>query len=393
VSTSLTKALRILVVLGEGPASLDELATALEVHKTTVLRLLRTLADEHFVHRDDHHRYRLGSRLFELSSRGLDQREVRTVAAPHLHAFNRAHGHTVHLSERDDGEIVYIDKLESLDNVRMASRVGLRGPVHSTAAGKVLLADLPAAERNRVLDDVDFPARTPHTITDRDAYLAELARVREQGWAQDREENEASINCIGAPVRGPAGTAVAAVSGVRADHRRRLRPADGAGPVTAGRHRDDLPRPSAGARPERIPPHDHRRQRHRDHHRRTRPRAHLQPGRAQGRPAAGLRAGPDGPGDEAVHRAGRRARPDAAGPWRTSARSWRRAAPSVGDVLMFRVYLTEREHFSAMNDAYGEFVSRHVPDGAALPARTTVFVGLPHAEMLVEIDALAAPAA
>jgi len=212
MSTSLTKALRILVVLGEGPASLDELATALEVHKTTVLRLLRTLADEHFVHRDDHHRYRLGSRLFELSSRGLDQREVRTVAAPHLHAFNRAHGHTVHLSERDDGEIVYIDKLESLDNVRMASRVGLRGPVHSTAAGKVLLADLPAAERNRVLDDVDFPARTPHTITDRDAYLAELARVREQGWAQDREENEASINCIGAPVRGPAGTAVAAVS-------------------------------------------------------------------------------------------------------------------------------------------------------------------------------------
>ncbi len=66
---------------------------------------------------------------------------------------------------------------------------------------------------------------------------------------------------------------------------------------------------------------------------------------------------------------------------------------SVGDVLMFRVYLTAREHFSAMNDAYGEFVSRHVPEGAALPARTTVFVGLPHAEMLVEIDALAAPAA
>ncbi len=212
MSTSLTKALRILVLLGDGPASLDELATALEVHKTTVLRLLRTLADEHFVHRDDHHRYRLGSRLFELSSRGLDQREVRTVAAPHLQAFNRAHGHTVHLSERDGDEIVYIDKLESLDSVRMASRVGLRGPVHSTAAGKVLLADLPAAERNRVLDEIDFPTRTPNTITDRETYLAELARVREQGWAQDREENEASINCIGAPVRGPAGTVVAAVS-------------------------------------------------------------------------------------------------------------------------------------------------------------------------------------
>lgn len=62
---------------------------------------------------------------------------------------------------------------------------------------------------------------------------------------------------------------------------------------------------------------------------------------------------------------------------------------SVEDVLMFRVYLTKREDFAAMNDAYGEFVAQHVPSGV-LPARTTVFTGLPHEEMLVEIDALAA---
>ena len=61
---------------------------------------------------------------------------------------------------------------------------------------------------------------------------------------------------------------------------------------------------------------------------------------------------------------------------------------SVEDVIMFRVYLTQREDFAAMNEAYGEFVAEHVPSGV-LPARTTVFTGLPHAEMLVEIDALA----
>lgn len=61
---------------------------------------------------------------------------------------------------------------------------------------------------------------------------------------------------------------------------------------------------------------------------------------------------------------------------------------SVADVLMFRVYLTDRAHFGAMNEAYGEFVAQHVPDGS-LPARTTVFAGLPHEVMLVEIDALA----
>ena len=61
---------------------------------------------------------------------------------------------------------------------------------------------------------------------------------------------------------------------------------------------------------------------------------------------------------------------------------------SVEDVVMFRVYLTDREHFAAMNEVYGEFVATHVPSGQ-LPGRTTVFVGLPHEVMLVEIDALA----
>jgi reactive intermediate/imine deaminase len=61
---------------------------------------------------------------------------------------------------------------------------------------------------------------------------------------------------------------------------------------------------------------------------------------------------------------------------------------SVEDVIMFRVYLTSQDDFAAMNEAYGEFVSEHVPSGV-LPARTTVFTGLPHDEMLVEIDALA----
>ena len=139
-------------------------------------------------------------------------REVRGIAAPHLTAFNREHGRTTHLSELSGSEIVYIDKLESHDQLRMASRIGLRAPVHSTAAGKVLAADLSPAELESVLAGATFARMTPSTITSRDEFLAELARVREQGWAHDREENENSINCIGAPVRSASGRAVAAVS-------------------------------------------------------------------------------------------------------------------------------------------------------------------------------------
>jgi len=96
--------------------------------------------------------------------------------------------------------------------VRMVSRIGLRAPVHSTAAGKVLLADLPRAELEAILADLELPRITPNTITDRDAFRAELTTVRQQGWSRDREENEPSINCIGAPVRSASGRAVAAVS-------------------------------------------------------------------------------------------------------------------------------------------------------------------------------------
>ncbi|HET6562424.1 MAG TPA: IclR family transcriptional regulator [Marmoricola sp.] len=212
MSQSVGRALQILIQLGDGPANLDELAAATGVHKTTVLRLLRTLAQEQFVVRDSSHRFYLGSRVFELSSRALDQREVRRVAGPHLAAFNRKHGRTTHLAVLEDGEAVYIDKLESHDQIRMYSRIGLHPPLHSSAVGKVLLADLPEAERTDIVSHLSMSPTTPNTITDPDTLLAELDAVRQQGWAHDREENEPSINCIAAPVRGASGRTVAAVS-------------------------------------------------------------------------------------------------------------------------------------------------------------------------------------
>jgi DNA-binding IclR family transcriptional regulator len=212
VSQSLARALQILVRLGEGPAGLDELAAVTGVHKTTVLRLLRTLADHQFVFRDGAHRYHLGARVFELSSRGLDQHEVRRIAAPHLSAFNRRYGRTTHLAVLEAGEVVYVDKLESHDHIRMHSRIGVRAALHATAVAKVLLADLPVDQLRELVAGMDFPVRAANTITDPAAFLAELEQVRRQGWAQDHEENEPSINCVAAPVRGASGRVLAAVS-------------------------------------------------------------------------------------------------------------------------------------------------------------------------------------
>ncbi|WP_214411587.1 IclR family transcriptional regulator [Sphaerisporangium fuscum] len=212
MSQSLARALSILVDLGEGSRSLDDLAALLGVHKTTALRLLRTLEEERFVYRDSAYRYRLGSRLFALSSRALEQRPVRGVAGPHLARLNQTTGHAVHLGAYEDGEAIYIDKYESRHPVRMYSRIGLRMPLHCTAIGKVLLAGMTRTEREKAAAGIEYRAFTPNSIADARSLLAELDRVAAQGYAVDHAEHETFINCVGAPIRDAAGGVVAAVS-------------------------------------------------------------------------------------------------------------------------------------------------------------------------------------
>lgn len=213
MSQSLSRALRILAELGEGERSLDELAATLEVHKTTVMRLLHTLEAERFVRRDERHRYQLGSRLFALGTAALAQRAIRDVAQPHLNRLSaETGGQAVHLATFENGAAVYLAKVESTSSVRMYSRIGLPAALHATAVGKVLVAALPPGEREAVIAGIDFQPFTARTIPDADAYRAVLARTREQGWAEDAAEHEDFINCVGAPVHDETGRVLAAVS-------------------------------------------------------------------------------------------------------------------------------------------------------------------------------------
>ncbi|MGY2061872.1 IclR family transcriptional regulator, partial [Nocardia gipuzkoensis] len=107
MSQSLQRALIILTELGEDARTLDQLATRLGVHKSTVLRLLQTMEAQRFVTHGSDHRYTLGARLFELANRSLERRDVRTVARPHLEALNAQTGQTVHLATYESGEAIY----------------------------------------------------------------------------------------------------------------------------------------------------------------------------------------------------------------------------------------------------------------------------------------------
>ncbi len=212
MSQTVDRALSILIDLGTGPKTLDQLSTLLDVHKSTALRLLQTLEAQGFARHDDRHRYRLGPRLFALAHQALDEIDVRRVSAPHLAALNQTHGHTVHLATYVDGAVVYIDKYDSRHPVRMNSHIGAVAPAHCTAVGKVLLAGLPLDRRKAAVSRLGFERYTPNTITDADLFLDELERVAAQGHARDHAEHEDYINCIAAPVRDAAGNVLAAAS-------------------------------------------------------------------------------------------------------------------------------------------------------------------------------------
>ncbi|MFF7448747.1 MULTISPECIES: IclR family transcriptional regulator C-terminal domain-containing protein [unclassified Streptomyces] len=212
MSQTVDRALSILPLLAEGPADLGQVADRLGVHKSTALRLLRTLHEHGMVYRQSDQRYRLGARLIALAQEAMENLDIREIAHPHLVRLNEQIGHTVHLAVHEEDEVLYIDKVESRYPVRMYSRIGKPVALTVAAVAKLLLADLHAAERRALAEKLDYPLYTSRSTPNAPAFLRELEQVREQGWAADLGGHEESINCVAAPIRGADGRVVAAMS-------------------------------------------------------------------------------------------------------------------------------------------------------------------------------------
>jgi DNA-binding IclR family transcriptional regulator len=111
-----------------------------------------------------------------------------------------------------DCEVVYVEKIDSYQTLRMYSQIGRRSPMYCTGLGKALLAYLAPHELKVFLKRKELHRHTEHTLTTSKALLAELEQIREQGYALDNEEHEEGIRCVAAPVFGFRGQAVAAIS-------------------------------------------------------------------------------------------------------------------------------------------------------------------------------------
>jgi DNA-binding IclR family transcriptional regulator len=191
---------------------ISDLAERLELHKSTVHRFLVNLEHAGLVERSARGgRYRLGLRLFELGNLVLQRMDLWDEALPYLEGLVRDTGETGHLAVLDGGEAIYIERVEARRALRIPSAVGRGYPAHATNLGKVLLAYVEPDELERIVADRGLAGFTTNTITDLDRLRAELAGIRERGYAIDNEEYDEGLRCIGAPVGDHTGRVVAAL--------------------------------------------------------------------------------------------------------------------------------------------------------------------------------------
>ncbi|RPI25088.1 MAG: IclR family transcriptional regulator [Acidobacteria bacterium] len=210
----LHKTLDILEAIKNTPGglSLADLSRAVRMPKPTAYRITSTLESRGYLDRTTEGGYQVSRKLFELQRRTTDEQVIIRAAQPIMDRLVESCQETVNLGILDAGEVVVINTIESPQGIRMASKIGNRRYLHSTALGKVLLCGLPERELQRLIRVKGLPKLTPFTLTTVAGLKDELELIRERGYSIDNEENELNGRCLGAPIFGPYGRMVSALS-------------------------------------------------------------------------------------------------------------------------------------------------------------------------------------
>jgi DNA-binding IclR family transcriptional regulator len=192
--------------------NLTVISKRLALPKSTTHRLLTTLVSQGFLMRDVHGRgYQLGYQLLHWGMVAQAALDLRNEALPILRVLSRSVDETAILTVRDGMRGLYLEIVASSQPVRLMMQVGQRLRLHAGASSKVLLAFLPEAEIERILSAIELLPLTPHTITDPAQVRAELATIRQRGYATSFEETDHGAMGIAAPVYDRAGQPVAGI--------------------------------------------------------------------------------------------------------------------------------------------------------------------------------------
>ncbi|MEK4566756.1 IclR family transcriptional regulator [Alkalihalobacillus sp. FSL R5-0424] len=212
---SVTRALSILNVLAEHPngIKITTLATELGLSKATVHRLLATLISSNYVRQDpETERYKIGYQIVTLATHFLNHFDLIEVSKPHLTKLSAEINETVHLCIEDQGQALYIDKIESTQPIAMYSRIGTRAPMYCTAVGKVLLSGMNSLECDQVINKTPLKKITSQTIDSIATLKEEIELVKKQKFAIDEQEITEGVRCLAFPLVDNKGKIVASFS-------------------------------------------------------------------------------------------------------------------------------------------------------------------------------------
>jgi DNA-binding IclR family transcriptional regulator len=212
---SLQRGLAILDLLDRAtaPLGIREIARAMELSPTIVQRLTNSLVAAGYVEQvAETRRYRLGYRAVQLGGAMITEDRLISLVAKELQQLADTHQLNGYLGALRNNRVVYLHSVQSSGPVVVRVAAGSEVNPHSTALGKVLLAELPIAEVRPIVGKPPYAQFTPRTLTQWTALSTELEATRKRGFAISREENISGIVSFGAVIRNAAGEAVSALS-------------------------------------------------------------------------------------------------------------------------------------------------------------------------------------
>ncbi|MEW6660879.1 MAG: IclR family transcriptional regulator [Bacillota bacterium] len=204
----------LLLTSKKRPITISEVSHALRIPKSSAFELLYTLVEKGFLQMADEKlkTFSTGIKLFEVGVSYLANTDLHREARPFLERIMSESGETAFLAVEDQGELVYLEKVEASSSVRTTAVLGSRKPMHCTALGKALLAAYDPQRVRSITGEGSLPSLTKYTITTYQALLMDLAKIRQRGYAIDDKESEIEVFCVAAPVYGQANLPIAAIS-------------------------------------------------------------------------------------------------------------------------------------------------------------------------------------
>jgi IclR family KDG regulon transcriptional repressor len=196
-----------------GELSIGEISERLSMDKGTVHRIVNTIKEAGYViQNQDNKKYANSIKLLAMGNRVLERTGIQKIARPYMKNIWDKTGETVNVGMMVDGNIIYIDKIESKSPIKVGQGIGTKVPIHCTGMGKVILAFTPEPEKNNILNNLNLERYTPHTFVSKNEFEENINEIMNNGYAIDDEEYVVGLICIAAPIFNHYNIPIAAIS-------------------------------------------------------------------------------------------------------------------------------------------------------------------------------------